>query len=282
MMETRILDGKTVAAFHREKIENQLQLLRQQQLNPKLAILLIGADKPSVMYAKSMHKAAASIGLDSQIYELAEATDEAAVLDLIRSLNAAPQVRGILLMMPLPKHLDATRIVNAIDPQKDVDGLTDINISRLLTGRPGFVPCTPRAVMAILDFYDIDLDGQEVVIIGRSNVVGKPLAQLCLNRNATVTQCHSHTKELSQVTYRSDVLISAAGRVKLVTKDMVKAGTVVIDVGINRVDGRTVGDVDYEEVAEVAGAITKVPGGVGTVTTMMVLENVVCGPAVID
>lgn len=281
-METRILDGKTVAAFHREKIENQLQLLRQQQLNPKLAILLIGADKPSVMYAKSMHKAAASIGLDSQIYELAEATDEAAVLDLIRSLNAAPQVRGILLMMPLPKHLDATRIVNAIDPQKDVDGLTDINISRLLTGRPGFVPCTPRAVMAILDFYDIDLDGQEVVIIGRSNVVGKPLAQLCLNRNATVTQCHSHTKELSQVTYRSDVLISAAGRVKLVTKDMVKAGTVVIDVGINRVDGRTVGDVDYEEVAEVAGAITKVPGGVGTVTTMMVLENVVCGPAVID
>lgn len=281
-MEIKILDGKTVAAFHRGKIENQLQLLRQQQLNPKLAILLIGADKPSVMYAKSMHKAAASIGLDSQIYELAEATDEAAVLDLIRSLNAAPQVRGILLMMPLPKHLDATRIVNTIDPQKDVDGLTDVNISRLLTGRPGFVPCTPRAVMAILDFYGIDLDGQEVVIIGRSNVVGKPLAQLCLNHNATVTQCHSHTKELSQVTYRSDVLISAAGRVKLVTKDMIKAGTVVIDVGINRVDGRTVGDVDYEEVAEVAGAITKVPGGVGTVTTMMVLENVVCGPAVID
>ena len=182
-------------------------------------------------------------------------------------------------MMPLLRHLNSQRIIDCIDPKKDVDGLTDVNIAHLYTGRPGFVPCTPRAVIAILDYYHISLSGKDVAIIGRSNVVGKPLAQLCLNRNATVTHCHTRTKDLKAVCRRADLVIAAAGRAGLVTGDMIKPGAVVIDVGINRVDGKTVGDVAFDEAAAVAGAVTPVPGGVGAVTTMMVLENVVCGIA---
>ncbi len=164
-----------------------------------------------------------------------------------------------------------------IDPAKDIDGLTDTSVANLFNGRPGFVPCTPRAVIAMLDYYHISLSGKNVVIVGRSNVVGKPLAQLCLNRNATVTHCHTKTRDLCEMTLQADILISAAGRAKLIKRSMVKPGAVVIDVGINRVDGKTVGDVDFDDVATIARAITPVPGGIGAVTTMMVLESVVCG-----
>lgn len=276
----QILNGKEVAAFHRRQILGKIEQEKEAgKAVPQLAILLIGDDAPSRMYAHSMQKAAEKAGLDAVIHQEAADVSEDELLSLLDRLNQDPKVCGILPMMPLPQGLDTRRVLDAIDPEKDVDGLTDTNIARLYSGRAGFVPCTPRAVMAILAYYQIDLCGKNVVIIGRSNVVGKPLFQLCLNKNATVTVCHTRTKDLGAVCRQADVLIAAAGKAGLVHGDMVKDGAVVIDVGINRVDGKTVGDVVYEEAAAKAASITPVPGGVGAVTTMMVLENVVCGTA---
>lgn len=276
----QILNGKEVAAFHRRQILAKIEQEKEVgKAVPQLAILLVGDDAPSRMYAHSMQKAAEKAGLDAVIHQEAADVSEDELLSLLDRLNQDPKVRGILPMMPLPQGLDTRRVLDAIDPEKDVDGLTDTNIACLYSGRAGFVPCTPRAVMAILAYYQIDLCGKNVVIIGRSNVVGKPLFQLCLNENATVTVCHTRTKDLAAVCRKADVLIAAAGKAGLVHGDMVKDGAVVIDVGINRVDGKTVGDVVYEEAAAKAAAITPVPGGVGAVTTMMVLENVVCGTA---
>ena len=279
----QLLKGKDVAAFHGKRIAKQIQEVREKKgINPELAIVVVGDDAPSTMYAASMQKTARSVGLKASIYREAADIGEAELLALIDRLNEDPVVFGILLMMPLPKSIDSQRIINRIDPSKDVDGLTDANIANLYTGRAGFVPCTPQAVMAILDYYHISLSGKEVVIIGRSHVVGKPLAQLCLSRNATVTVCHSRTNDLKAVCQRADVIMAAAGKAGLVTGDMIKPGAVVVDVGINRVDGKTVGDVAFEDAALRAGAITPVPGGVGAVTTMMILENVVCGIARIE
>lgn len=276
----QILNGKEVAAFHRRQILAKIEQEKEAgKAVPQLAILLVGDDAPSRMYAHSMQKAAEKAGLDAVIHQEAADVSEDELLSLLDRLNQDPKVRGILPMMPLPQGLDTRRVLDAIDPEKDVDGLTDTNIARLYSGRAGFVPCTPRAVMAILAYYQIDLCGKNVVIIGRSNVVGKPLFQLCLNENATVTVCHTRTQDLAAVCRKADVLIAAAGKAGLVHGDMVQDGAVVIDVGINRVDGKTVGDVVYEEAAAKAAAITPVPGGVGAVTTMMVLENVVCGTA---
>lgn len=275
----KLLDGKEVAAFHRSRIERRIAALQKGHIQPKLVILLAGGDKPSAMYAASMQKTARSVGLQADMYQYEAAVQEAELIARIEQCNADSSVFGILLMMPLPPHLDAQRVVNAIRPDKDADGLTDCNVARLFTGRPAFVPCTPQAVMAILDYYGVELAGKEVVVIGRSAVVGKPLAQLCLSRNATVTQCHTGTADLKAVTRRGDVVIAAVGKAGLVTADMIKPGAVVIDVGINRVDGKTVGDVAFDEVAGVAGAVTPVPGGVGAVTTMMVLANVIGGTA---
>lgn len=279
----QLLKGKDVAAFHGKRIAQQIQEVREKKgINPELAIVVVGDDAPSTMSAASMQKTARSVGLKASIYREAADIGEAELLALIDRLNEDPVVFGILLMMPLPKSIDSQRIINRIDPSKDVDGLTDANIANLYTGRAGFVPCTPQAVMAILDYYHISLSGKEVVIIGRSHVVGKPLAQLCLSRNATVTVCHSRTNDLKAVCQRADVIMAAAGKAGLVTGDMIKPGAVVVDVGINRVDGKTVGDVAFEDAALRAGAITPVPGGVGAVTTMMILENVVCGIARIE
>lgn len=277
-----LLDGKAVAAFHRERVESRIFDFQEQHIRPELAIVLAGQDKPSAMYVSSMQRVARSVGLSAEIYRLSESVSERDIISMLEHFNEQKYIFGILMMMPLPHHLNATRIINCISPDKDVDGLTDTNIARLFSGRSGFVPCTPRAVMAILDYYHISLTGKDVVIIGRSNVVGKPLAQLCLNRNATVTHCHTRTHDLKAAARRADVLISAAGAPGLITADMVKPGAVVIDVGINRVDGKTVGDVDFAGVSQVAGALTPVPGGVGAVTTMMVLENVVCRGAWTD
>ena len=274
----QLLNGKDVAAFYGKRIAQQIQDVREKKgIDPELAIVVVGDDAPSVMYAASMKRTAESVGLNARICQEKEGVGEDELLLLIDRLNEDPAVFGILLMMPLPKSIDSQRIINRIDPSKDVDGLTDANIANLYTGRAGFVPCTPQAVMAILDYYHISLSGKEVVIIGRSHVVGKPLAQLCLSRNATVTVCHSRTNDLKAVCQRADVIMAAVGKAGLVTGDMIKPGAVVIDVGINRVDGKTVGDVAFEDAALRAGAITPVPGGVGAVTTMMILENVVCG-----
>ncbi|OBZ34118.1 bifunctional 5,10-methylenetetrahydrofolate dehydrogenase/5,10-methenyltetrahydrofolate cyclohydrolase [Megasphaera sp. DISK 18] len=276
----QLLKGKDVAAFHSHRMAQQIQAVREKMgIDPELAIVVVGDDAPSAMYAASMQRTARSVGLKASIYREAADISEADLLALIDRLNEDPMVFGILLMMPLPKSIDSQCIINRIDPSKDVDGLTDANIANLYTGRAGFVPCTPQAVMAILDYYHISLSGKEVVIVGRSNVVGKPLSQLCLQQNATVTVCHSRTNDLKAVCQRADVVIAAAGKAGLVTGDMIKPGAVVIDVGINRVDGKTVGDVAFDDAALRAGAITPVPGGVGAVTTMMILENVVCGIA---
>lgn len=273
----KLLSGKEVALFEQTKIDVKLQALQEQDKRPMLAIIVVGNDAPSLMYAKSMRNVAQKKGLDATIYHIDEDVTNEHVLSVIQDCNRDDAVVGILLMMPLPKELDTLRIINAIDPDKDVDGLTDVNIARLFSGRPALVPCTPQAVMAILSYYDIDLDGKQVVVLGRSNVVGKPVAQLCLEQNATVTICHSHTKDLAALTKTADVLIVAVGKANFVTKDMVKPGAVVIDVGINRVDGKTVGDVDFTSVAAVARALTPVPGGVGSVTTTIVLANALKG-----
>ena len=273
----KLLDGKEVAAFHCRRMEEKLAELKRQAVRPELAIIVAGSDKPSAMYAASMEKKALAVGLVPIVRRLDDAVTEEEMLRLIEGLNGREEVRGILLMMPLPSHLDSRKIINAICPEKDVDGLTDCSAAALYTGRPSFIPCTPKAVMAVLDYYGIDLAGREVVVIGRSSVVGRPVAQLCLNRNATVTICHTGTKHLPAVTRRADVIIAAAGRPRLLTGDMVREGAVVIDVGINRVGGKTVGDVDFDSVAAVAGALTPVPGGIGAVTTTMVLENAVYG-----
>lgn len=273
-----VLDGKAVAAFHRERVVQQIGKLRDQGIVPELAIILAGDDKASAVYARAMQKVAKSVGLEGKIYQRDASVRESELLDLLRQLNETAAVKGILHMMPLPAHIDTDTIIRNIAPQKDVDGLTDSNVAGLIMGRPCFVPATPKAVMATLDYYHISLEGKEVAIVGRSNVVGKPLAQLCLQRNATVTVCHSRTKDLASVTKRADVLIAAVGKAHLITADMVRPGAVVIDVGINSLDGKIVGDVDYDGVAAVASALTPVPGGIGSVTTMMIVEGVAFGP----
>jgi methylenetetrahydrofolate dehydrogenase (NADP+)/methenyltetrahydrofolate cyclohydrolase len=273
-----VLDGKAVAAFHREQVVQQIGKLRGQGIAPELAIILAGDDKASAVYARAMQKVAKSVGLEGKIYQRDASVRESELLDLLRQLNETAAVKGILHMMPLPAHIDTDTIIRNIAPQKDVDGLTDSNVAGLIMGRPCFVPATPKAVMATLDYYHISLEGKEVAIVGRSNVVGKPLAQLCLQRNATVTVCHSRTKDLASVTKRADVLIAAVGKAHLITADMVRPGAVVIDVGINSLDGKIVGDVDYDGVAAVASALTPVPGGIGSVTTMMIVEGVAFGP----
>ena len=219
----KLLDGKEVAAFHRSRIERRIAELQKGHIQPKLVIFLVGGDKPSAMYAASMRERRRS-SIRQMCINTKRRCKEADLIARIEQCNADSSVFGILLMMPLPPHLDAQRVVNAIRPDKDADGLTDCNVARLFTGRPAFVPCTPQAVMAILDYYGVELAGKEVVVIGRSAVVGKPLAQLCLARNATVTQCHTGTADLKAVTRRGDVVIAAAGKAGLVTADMIKPG----------------------------------------------------------
>lgn len=270
----QLLDGKKVAAWYRRRLRTQVEARRKDGVYPELAIVLAGEDTASAMYVSSMKKAAEAIGLQGTIHRFAATVTEETLLSCIERLNGKDEVFGILVMLPLPSHIHANRVINAICPEKDVDGLTDSSVARLYTGKPSFIPCTPKAVMAVLAYYHIALAGKEVVIVGRSNIVGKPLAQLCLQENATVTVCHSHTQALSQVVRRADVVIGAVGKAACITGDMIKPGAVVIDIGINCKNGKTVGDVAFDEAAKIAGAITPVPGGIGAVTTTMVLENV--------
>lgn len=270
-----ILDGKITAAALRETLTARLAALAAEGAAPSLAIVLVGESKPSVMYAEFMQKAAAGYGISVRLVRKAAEITEEELLSVIEELNHDAAVTGILMMMPLPAHIDAERVIERIVPDKDIDGLTTANIGRLAAGKDGLFPCTPRACMAILYHYGISCDGKRAVVIGRSNVIGAPVARLLQRENATVTVCHSHTKDLSSVTREADILVAALGRAGSVTADMVKPGAVIIDVGINRAGGKTVGDVDYEGVLPVAGAITPVPGGVGSVTTTMVIESLI-------
>jgi methylenetetrahydrofolate dehydrogenase (NADP+) / methenyltetrahydrofolate cyclohydrolase len=272
-MTARLIEGKQVAAVIRTSVAARVAALPYR---PGLAVVLIGDDPASVTYVRTKDKAARQTGIDARTFHLPAETTQAALLEKIEVLNADPAVDGILVQLPLPRHLDPTVSVEAIDPAKDVDGLHPVNVGRLASGRPRLVPCTPLGVMRLLTHYEVPLEGANALVLGRSVLVGRPLVALLLGANATVTVAHSHTANLIEECQRADILIAAIGQAEMVRGDWIKPAAVVVDVGINRLtDGRLVGDVAYEECAKVAGAITPVPGGVGPMTIACLLENTV-------
>jgi len=270
-----ILEGKPVAETVLAGVRAGVDRLRAERgVTPTLAVVLVGDFAPSQIYVRNKKRAAESVGIASRDCLYPQGLSQKELMALLDSLNADPAVHGILLQLPLPKGLDEDGAIAAIAPEKDADGLHPANLGRLLAGEPSVVPCTPAGCLEILDHYGAKLEGAEAVVIGRSRLVGKPLAQLLLARHATVTMCHTRTRDLAAHTRRADVLCVAAGRPKMVTGDMVKEGAWVIDVGINRLDtGKLVGDVDFESVKPRAGAVTPVPGGVGVMTVAMLLKN---------
>ena len=272
-MSATVIDGKAVAAGVRERVAGEVSELRAEGVEPGLATVLVGEDPASHVYVRMKRRACEEVGIASIHHELPAATPADELRALIETLNADPAVSGILLQLPLPEGLDADDMTAAIAPEKDVDGLTPISAGLLAQGRPGLVPCTPAGVMELLAHAGVELEGSHSVVLGRSQLVGKPLAQLLLAANATVTQCHSRTRDLAAVCREAEILVAAVGRPGTVTADMVRDGATVIDVGTNRTDDGLVGDVDFEAVSERAGAITPVPGGVGPMTIAMLLAN---------
>jgi len=281
-MTARILSGKEFATRIKDDAKAQAEALTKEYgIVPGLAVIIVGADPASQVYVRNKHKACADMGFYSEEIVMPEETTREELLAKIDELNASTKVHGILVQLPLPKALQPyeSEVLNRIDPIKDVDGFHPMNVGHLVTGQESLVPCTPSGCIRMLELADIPIDGAEAVVIGRSNIVGKPMLNLLLAKNATVTVCHSHTKNLAEVTRRADILVAAIGKPNFVTADMVKPGAAVIDVGINRieVDGqkKLVGDVDFASVQEVAGAITPVPGGVGLLTIAMLMQNTV-------
>ena len=273
-MAAQIIDGKAIAAKVRERIGSTVAALKEQGVTPGLAVVLVGDDPASRVYVGMKKKMCVELGMYSADHELPAATTEHELLALIEQLNADERVHGILVQLPLPDHIDTDKVLEAISPDKDADGFHPYNVGRLAIGKPTFQPCTPYGVMTMLDEIGYDLKGKEVVVVGRSNIVGKPVALMCLSRHATVTICHSRTRDLPDVVRRADVVIAAVGKAEMVKGDWIKPGAVVIDVGINRVgDKKLVGDVEYAAAAERASAITPVPGGVGPMTIAMLLQN---------
>lgn len=273
-MAATILDGNALAEQRGAQLTEQVAAFTARHgVAPCLAAVLVGTNPASRQYVARKARAGAAVGIRSETFHLAEDTSEGDYFALVDDLNRRADVHGILPQLPLPPHIDAQRVFERIDPDKDVDGLTPVNAGRLTLGRARLAPATPLGILALIDHAGISLDGAEVVVAGRSNIVGKPTALLVLARHATVTICHSHTSDLAAHTRRADVLISAMGRPRMIRREMVKPGAAVIDVGNSRVDGKTVGDVDFDAVKEVAAAITPVPGGVGPMTIAMVLEN---------
>lgn len=273
---THILDGKALAAEIRAELKTRVDRLAARGHRPGLAVILVGDDSASQVYVRNKIKACADTDITSLEFRMPADTSEEALLAKIAELNADPAVDGILVQMPVPRHIDARKVIDAIAPEKDVDGFHVCNAGALMIGKPGFLPCTPYGVMKLLEKAGCSIEGKHAVIVGRSNIVGKPQALLLLSKNATVTVAHSRTADLGAVTRTADILIAAVGRAKLITADMVKPGAVVIDVGMNRDEnGRLCGDVDFAAVAPVAGAITPVPGGVGPMTIAMLLTNTV-------
>ena len=271
-----IIDGKELAKKIRENLKIECEKLKKEKIIPKLAVIMVGDNPASKVYVKNKSKACQEIGIEYEEYLLSKETKQKELIDLIKKLNEEKTVNGILLQSPLPSHLDINKAFKEIDYRKDVDGFTPISTGKLTIGEDTFVSCTPLGVIKMFEEYNIDLTGKSVVILGRSNIVGKPLIHCCLNKNATVTVCHSKTKDLKEYTKRADILIVAIGKSKYVTEDMVKEGAVVIDVGINRgKDGKLTGDVDFENVEKKASYITPVPGGVGPMTIAMLMNNVI-------
>lgn len=273
-MSATIIDGKATGAKLRQTIKAETEALVAAGTTPGLAVILVGDDPASHTYVNNKKKGCAEVGFYSEVYELPAETTQQELLALVEKLNRQENIHGILVQSPLPKHLDEQAVVLAIDPAKDVDAFHPVNVGHIMMGDYRFLPCTPAGVMELLKAYDIDPKGKECVVIGRSNIVGKPMAMLLLHAHGTVTICHSRTANLAEVTRWADILVSAVGKAGFVTADMVKPGAVVIDVGMNRnAQNRLCGDVDFEAVKEVAGAITPVPGGVGPMTITMLLRN---------
>ncbi|WP_430885068.1 bifunctional 5,10-methylenetetrahydrofolate dehydrogenase/5,10-methenyltetrahydrofolate cyclohydrolase [Fusibacter sp. JL216-2] len=269
------LEGKTIAKAMREDMAKDLEKLTSAGIKPGLRVILIGNDPAAASYVRMVEKRSNKDGLDAQVIYLEETVAENDLIEQIQTLNEDEAVHGILVQMPLPKHIDKNKVVETISPNKDVDGFHELNAGKLYAGKDGLYPCTPYGVIHMLEYSGIEIEGKHAVVIGRSNVVGKPVAMLLLQRNATVTLCHSRTKDLSKHTKEADILIAAAGRPHMVTRDMVKEGAVVIDVGIHEVDGAITGDVDYDSVKDVAGFLTPVPGGVGTTTIATLSWNTI-------
>jgi methylenetetrahydrofolate dehydrogenase (NADP+)/methenyltetrahydrofolate cyclohydrolase len=269
-----IIDGKKISSQIIEHIASEVKSLKlKTEKSPGLAVILVGDDPASAVYVRNKNKTCTNIGFQSFENILPSDTSELKLLNLIDELNNNEHINGILVQLPLPKHISSHKILEAIKPEKDVDGFHLQNVGRLVTGNPSFIPCTPAGIIQLLDYYSVDLEGKSAVVLGRSNIVGKPVAFLLLEKNATVTICHSRTKDLSKITRQADVLIAAIGKPNFVTADMVKDGSVIIDVGINRVEGKLVGDVDYQVVSQKVSLITPVPGGVGPMTIAMLMAN---------
>lgn len=272
----KILDGKAVSLKVKESVKVRADELKKFGIEPTLAVVLVGEDKASQTYVRAKEKACNEYGIKSVAHRLSENTTQNELLALINVLNLDDSIHGILVQLPLPKHIDTNVVLAAIDPRKDVDGFHAVNVGKLVSGLDGFVPCTPLGVMEILKEYGIDVAGLNAVVIGRSNIVGKPMANLLLNASATVTVTHSKTKNLKEICKNADLIVAAIGRPFFLKADMVKDGAVVVDVGINRLDdGRLVGDVNFDEVAPKCSYITPVPGGVGPMTIAMLLNNTI-------
>lgn len=274
-MSARLIDGNAIAAEMRAEMRNEVAEMSASGFQPGLAVILVGEDAASQVYVRNKEKDCEEIGIRSIKSALSAETGQDEIMAVISRLNDDPAVHGILCQLPLPGHIDEKAVLNAIDPDKDVDGFHPVNVGRLSIGEPGFVSCTPGGIMELLRRSGVDPDGKEAVIVGRSNIVGKPAAMLLMRANATVTVCHSRTKDLPGHCRRADILIVAIGRPRFVTADMVKEGAVVIDVGMNRTENGLAGDVDFQAVAEKASQITPVPGGVGPMTRAMLMRNTV-------
>ena len=273
----KILDGKLAATIIKNNLKKDVEELKKRWINPKLAVIMVGNDPSSKIYVRNKSLACEELGIEYEEYLLDENTKMEELLDLIDKLNEDKSVHGILLQSPIPKNLDINEAFRRISPSKDVDGFNPVNVGKLVLGQDTFVSCTPFGVIKILELNNIEIEGKRAVIIGRSNIVGKPMLQCLLNKNATVTICHSKTQNLKEIVKSADILVVAIGRAKFVTKDMVKENAVVIDVGINRDEktGKLCGDVDYEEVEKIASYITPVPGGIGPMTIAMLMNNIV-------
>lgn len=272
----QLIDGKAISAKVKEEVKNEAAQLTEKGVVPCLAVILVGDDKASQTYVNSKEKACKACGIRSLKYTLEANTSESALIDLIQSLNENDEVDGILVQLPLPKHIDENKILEKISCEKDVDGFHAVNVGRLVSGLDGFVPCTPCGIMRLFKEYGIEVSGKNAVVIGRSNIVGKPMANLLLNANATVTVTHSKTQNLAKITKDADIIVVAIGKPNFLKADMVKNGIVVIDVGINRLENnKLVGDVDFENVANKCSFITPVPGGVGPMTIAMLLKNTI-------
>lgn len=270
---SRIIDGKRISAEVKEKVKNEVACLKEKGITVGLAVIIVGNDPASKIYVANKKKACEALGIVSEEYIMPASMKTEELISLIDTLNAEKSINGILCQLPLPSHIDEKLVINSISPEKDVDAFHPQNVGRIMTGDYDFVPCTPAGIMEMLKYEGIKIEGKNCVVIGRSNIVGKPMAMLLLHANGTVTVCHSRTRNIKEICKNADILVSAVGKAGFVTADMVKDRAVVIDVGMNRENGNLCGDVDFEQVKEKASAITPVPGGVGPMTIAMLMRN---------